>query len=70
MLSKWVGIRIGVNGVLAATPGWYFPLDANTDNALAGVFEQLTGGVKKQPVSVMISGREIIIPYRQTVLSW
>lgn len=48
--------------VLAATPGWYFPLDANTDNALAGVFEQLTGGVKKQPVSVMISGREIIIP--------
>lgn len=48
--------------VLADISGWYYPLNAETDNAMAVAMEQLTGGIKRQLVTVKISGREVIIP--------
>ena len=48
--------------LLAEIPGWYFPLDSHAETAMAMAMEQLTGGAKRQPLKVMIGGREIIIP--------
>ncbi len=48
--------------LLKAMPGWYFPLDGDAEAAMATAMEQLTGGANRQPLTVMIAGREIIIP--------
>ncbi len=56
--------------VLAGIPGWYYPLNTETDAAMEKAMIQLSGGIPLHPVTVSMTGREFTVDKAAAGVAW